>query len=300
MEFRDLQYLEVLAAELHFGRAAARLYMTQPALSQALARLEKEIGCTLLQRDHRGASLTNAGRVLLSETRGVSKSMSLAAEMARQAGRGDSGSVSVGFLDAAADIIPGLLHDFRARYPAVIISCWQLKSAELARAVETGQIDIAFLRRESSHPDLEFQTLRSEPLCLAVDRGHRLASAKTVTVADLVEEHFLVPSQEGAPSLHGLWQQVISAGGATPRVFVHISSQHVMIDLVAQGVGVAFVAESWIRGNPDIVLKQIRDVHEDLELAVAFRPAQMSSTGRNFLAMARSTFGEFDAEQLSA
>jgi DNA-binding transcriptional LysR family regulator len=73
-----------------------------------------------------------------------------------------------------------------------------------------------------------------------------------------------------------------------------------MIDLVAQGVGVAFVAESWIRGNPDIVLKQIRDVHEDLELAVAFRPAQMSSTGRNFLAMARSTFGEFDAEQLSA
>ena len=140
MELRDLRYLQVLAAELHFGRAAARLHMTQPALSQSLARLEKEIGCPLLQRDPRGASLTDAGRFLLSETQAVLKSMDTACALSRRGGRGDFGSVTVGFIDAAVfDILPALLLKHRERYPDVTVTCRQLKSFERSEPIETGQ-----------------------------------------------------------------------------------------------------------------------------------------------------------------
>jgi DNA-binding transcriptional LysR family regulator len=284
MEFRDLRYLEVLAAELHFGRAATRLHMTQPALSQALARLEKEIGCPLMQRDHRGASLTAAGRVLLAETQGISSTMSTACELSRRAGRGDTGTVTVGFLDAAVfDVLPPLLRTFQRLYPAVDVTARQLKSAELSRGVEVGQLDLAFLRRELPPPGVEFLTLRSEPLVLAVSRNHRLAGARDVSVRELTDEAWVMPALEGVPSLHAMWLDICYAAMFTPKIAAHISSIQVLIELVAQEVGIAFVAERWVQGNPNVVLKPMRDVDQYLELAIAFRPTQLSSTAKNFL-----------------
>lgn len=289
MEFRDLRYLEVLAAELHFGRAAARLHMTQPALSQALARLEKEIGCPLLQRKHHGASLTNAGRVLLAETQGVSKSMDMAFELSRRAGRGDSGSVTIGFVDAAVfDILPPLLRLYRQRYPAVSVSCRQLKSAELAYAVEVGQLDIALMRREAAHASVEFRTVRSEQLCLAISTEHRLATARNISIRSLADEDFIIPVREGVPSLHAMWLDIFYAAMFAPRIVAQVSSIQVLIELVAQKIGVAFAAQSWVQNNEHVILKPLRDVDEHVEIAVAFRPDQLSSTTHNFLTLALS------------
>lgn len=284
MEFRDLRYLEVLAAELHFGRAAARLHMTQPALSQALGRLEKEIGCRLLQRDHHGASLTNAGRVLLAETQGVSKSMDMAFELSRRAGRGDVGSVTVGFVDAAVfDILPPLLARFRDRYPDVSVTSRQLTSAELAHGVSVGQLDLALTRRESEQAGVEFTTIRREPLSLAVSKGHRLAVARDVSARELVDEQFLFPTRDGVPSLNSMWHDICLAAMFSPRITAYVSSLQVLAELVAQDVGVTFVAQSWVQRHPNVVLKELRDVEEYLELAIAYRPDQLSATANNFL-----------------
>jgi DNA-binding transcriptional LysR family regulator len=290
VELRDLRYLEVLAAELHFGHAAARLHMTQPALSQALQRLEREIGCPLLQRDPRGASLTNAGRVLLAETRGVMKSVDIASDLARRAGRGDTGNVTIGFVDAAVfDILPGLLRAYRQRYPAVKVNSRQLKSAELGLGVETGQLDLAILRRDGAGPDVEYRTLRRERLSLAVSRNHRLAGARDVGVADLADEDFVIPALEGVPSLHGLCLDLCLAADFTPRIVAHISSIQVLIQLVAQDIGVAFVAESWTQNRPDVVVKTLRGVEEYMELAVAFRPKHLPVAAKNLLDLALQT-----------
>jgi DNA-binding transcriptional LysR family regulator len=288
MELRDLRYLEVLATELHFGRAAMRLHMTQPALSQSLARLEKEIGCPLLQRDPRGASLTNAGRVLLAETQGVLKSMDIACEMSRRAGRGDMGSVTVGFVDAAVfDILPPLLHRYRQRYPDVSVTTRQLKSAELAERVETGQLDLAFLRREAEIPGVEYRTIRTERLALAMSRNNPLAQARDVAVRDLAEEDFIIPALDGSGSLHALSRDICFAAGFAPRIASHTISIQVMIELVAHELGVAFVVDSWgAKGNPQVVVKELRDVEEFLELAVGFRPKQIPVPAKNLLDMA--------------
>ncbi|MCW2648766.1 MAG: LysR family transcriptional regulator [Pseudonocardiales bacterium] len=293
MELRDLRYLEVLAAELHFGRAAMRLHMTQPALSQSLARLEKEIGCPLLQRDPRGASLTDAGRVLLSETQDVLKSMDHACELSRRAGRGDMGSVTVGFVDAAVfDILPPLLLGYRQRFPEVSVTARQLKSAELAERVETGQLDLAFLRREAAIPGVEYRTIRTERLAVAVNRNHPLAQARDVAVRDLADEDFIIPAMDGAPSLHALWRDICFAAGFAPRIAAHTISIQVLIELVAHDLGVAFVVDSWgAKSNPQVVVKELRDVEEFLELAVGFRPKQIPVPAKNLLDMALEMAG---------
>ncbi|MDT5009019.1 MAG: hypothetical protein QOH57_636 [Mycobacterium sp.] len=288
MELRDLRYLEVLAAELHFGRAATRLHMTQPALSQSLARLEKEIGCPLLQRDPRGASLTDAGRVLLAETQGVLKSMDIACELSRRAGRGDTGSVTVGFVDAAVfDILPPLLHGYRQRFPDVSVTARQLKSAELAERVEIGQLDLAFLRREAAIPGVEYRTIRTERLALAVNRNNPLADARDVAVRDLADENFIIPALDGAPTLHAVWRDICFAAGFAPRIAAHTISIQVLIEMVAHDLGVAFVVDSWgAKSNPRVAVKELRDVEEFLELAVGFRPKQIPVPARNLLDMA--------------
>lgn len=288
MELRDLRYLQVLAAELHFGRAAARLHMTQPALSQSLARLEKEIGCPLLQRDPRGASLTDAGRVLLSETQAVLKSMDTACALSRRAGRGEFGSVTVGFIDAAAfDILPALLLKHRERYPDITVTCRQLKSFELSERIETGQLDLAFLRREASVPGVEYRTIRTEPMALAVSRNNPLASARDVAVKDLADQDLIIPALDGAPTLHSSILDVCFAAGVRPRIAAHTTSIQAGIELTAHDIGVLFVVDSWgATAHPNIVVKQLRGVELYLELVVGFRPAQIPVSARPFLDMA--------------
>jgi DNA-binding transcriptional LysR family regulator len=272
---------------LHFGRAAARLHMTQPALSQALARLEREIGCPLLQRDPRGASLTEAGRVLLAETEDVLRTVDVACDTARRAGRGETGEVTIGFLDAAVfDILPPLLRAFRQRYPAVNVTSRQLKAAELVEGVKAGQLDLAITRRDGSGDEVEYRALRRERLALAVSRTNPLANAPDVTVADLAGEDFIIPVIEGVPSLHGLWLDLCHRAGFDPHIAAHISSIQVLIELIANDIGVAFAAESWTQYNPDVVVKPLRGVNEFFEVGVAYRPRQLPGTARNLLEMA--------------
>jgi DNA-binding transcriptional LysR family regulator len=287
MELRDLRYLAVLGSELHFGRAAARLHMTQPALSQALARLEREIGCPLLQRDTRGATLTEAGRVLLAETEGVLRTVDVACDLARRAGRGETGEVTIGFVDAAVfDIVPPLLRAFRQRYPAVNVTSRQLKAAELVECVKAGQLDLAITRRDGSGDEVEYRTLRRERLALAVSAANPLASAPDIAVADLADEQFIIPVIEGVPSLHALWLDLCHDAGFEPHIAAHISSIQVLIELIANDIGVAFAAESWTQNNPDVVVKPLRGTNEYIEVGVAYRPRQMTGPARNLLEMA--------------
>jgi DNA-binding transcriptional LysR family regulator len=294
VELRDLHYMETLAAELHFGRAATRLHLSQPALSQALARLEREIGCPLVERDHRGVtSLTNAGRVLLSETQGLRKSISMACEMSRRAGRGETGTVAIGFVDAATfDVLPRLLKKVREQYPGVSIVCHQLKSSELARAVEVGRLDLAILRRDEPPPGVELRTVLQERICVAVSRSSPLSWLRDLSISDLANQAFVLPVQEDVASVRPGFLRICHEAGFSPRIVAHATSIQVIVELVAQGLGVAFAALPWARDNPNVVVQELRDVEEYMELALAFRPEGISSEAQNLLELV------FDDEDL--
>lgn len=285
MELRDLRYMEILAAELHFGRAATRLHLSQSALSQAVARLEREVGCPLVERDHRGVTaMTSAGRVLLSETHGLRKSIGVACEMSRRAGRGETGTVAIGFVDAAIfDLLPPLLKAFRERYPAVDVICHQLKSSELSHAVEVGQLDLALTRRHQPPPGVDFRTVLREQICVAVSRGGPLARLRQLSITDLANQDFILPVQEDAASIRPTLMRICLDAGFSPRIVAHTTSIQVMVELVAQGVGVAFVARSWARQNPNVIVHDLRDINEQIELAIAFRPEGISTQAENLL-----------------
>ena len=137
VEFRDLKYFEALASELNFGRAANTLHLTQPALSLAVARLERQVGCALFERTRQGVSLTAAGSVLLAETRGLHFTMERARTLARRASEGDLGSLTIGFLDSAVfDVLPSALSAFQALHPGIDLMLHQRSSSELIALVE--------------------------------------------------------------------------------------------------------------------------------------------------------------------
>jgi DNA-binding transcriptional LysR family regulator len=286
MELRDLRYFEALASELNFGRAARLLHMTQPALSLAVARLEKEVGCALFQRTHYGVSLTQAGSVLLAETQGLHYTVERACGLARRAGVGDFGSLTVGFLDSALfDVLPGALSAFRSCYPAVELTLRQRMSSELITGVERGGLDVAFVRPDVPRAGLEVKPLVREDTMVALSRTHHLASKRSLRLSDLAEEHFVLPEIQVAPILYARWIDACAEAMFSPRIVAHVTSAQVLIELIAQRIGIGFAAKSWLVRDDRVVARPLADVQLDLVLALAYRPDRMSQACENFVAL---------------
>ena len=286
MELRDLRYFEALASELNFGRAAQLLHMTQPALSLAVARLEREIGCALFQRTHYGVSLTQAGSVLLAETQSLQYTVERAFGLARRAGIGDFGSLTVGFVDSAVfDVLPGAMSAFRSRYPAVELTLRQRTSSELITGVERGGLDVAFVRPDVPRAGLEMKPLVREDVIVALSRTHHLASRSSLRLSDLAEEHFVFPEGQVAPSLYARWIDACAVAMFAPRIVAHVSSAQIFVELIAQDIGVGFAAKSWLRRDDRVVARPLADVQLDLAMALAYRPDRMSQACENFVAL---------------
>jgi DNA-binding transcriptional LysR family regulator len=286
MELRDLRYFEALASELNFGRAAKLLHMTQPALSLAVARLEKEVGCALFQRTHYGVSLTQAGGVLLAETHGLQHAVERACGLARRAAIGDFGSLTVGFLDAAVfDVLPAAMRAFRSCYPAVELTLRQRTSSELITGVERGGLDVAFVRPDVPRAGLEMKPLVREDVIVALSRTHYLASRSSLRLADLAEEHFVFPEGKVAPSLYARWIDACANVMFSPQIIAHVSSAQIFVELIAQGIGIGFAAKSWLGRDDRVVARPLTDVQLGLEMALAYRPDRMSQACENFVAL---------------
>ncbi len=155
MELRHLQYFVTVAEELHFGRAAARLNMTQPPLSQQIKQFEEELGFPLFHRSKRVVELTAAGKVFLHEVRGVLHQLDKAVDHARHTARGELGKIIIGFVGTATyDILPPVVREFRERYPSVSIELQQLSVPQQLEALLNGEIDIGFLHPTSPQEEL--------------------------------------------------------------------------------------------------------------------------------------------------
>ena len=218
----------------------------------------------------------------------------MACEMSRRAGRGETGTVAIGFVDAATfEVLPRLLKKFREQYPGVSIVCHQLKSSELARAVEVGRLDLAILRRDEPPAGVELRTVLLERICVAVSRNSPLSWLRDLSICDLANQAFVLPVQEDVASVRPGFLRLCHEAGFSPRIVAHATSIQVIIELVAQGLGVAFAARPWARDNPNVVVQDLRDVEEYMELALAFRPEGISTEAQNLLELV------FDAPDLA-
>jgi DNA-binding transcriptional LysR family regulator len=273
--------------ELHFGRAAARLHVSQPALSRAVQELERQVGVQLLARTKRSVRLTDAGQTLLEEAPRVLADVDRALAETLRVGRGEVGRLRIGFLPSATnELVPAAVRTFRTAFPAVALELSeQLDEAQL-EALAHGRLDIGVLRTRRELDDVAFETLAVEEECVALARDHRLARRRHVSFRDLRDEDFVLWPRRTAPETHDRIVERCRAAGFSPRVVQEAPQAHTLLGLVAAGLGVSILVRSYrsLRGG-DVVFVPIRG--ERSTLYIAWRSDRPSAGRDNFLSVAR-------------
>jgi len=245
IEIRHLRYFKAVAEELHFGRAAARLHLAQPALTRQIQRLEEEVGVLLLKRTQRSVELTAAGALFLERATHILADLDKAAIDARRVAAGEYGRLTVGFIHSSSySLMPAILERFRHLYPDVELDLREMTVGEQFEALARGAIDVGLLRPPSPDPRIETATILEEGFLLVVPKGHALADGGGVTLAQLAGEPFIMFSQRQSPLFHARIMRMCDRAGITPRIVQHATQIHTVLGLVGAGMGVAVVPET--------------------------------------------------------
>ena len=291
MELRHLRYFVTVAEELHFGRAATRLAIVQPSLSQQIRQLEDELGFPLLYRTKRYVELTDAGKVFLAEARQVLAQVREAKRAAQRAYRGEVGRLVVGYISSSTyDLLPLMLRVYRERFPAVEVALRELTTQEQLRALEEEYIQVGLLRLPISAPLVHVEIVRREPIVCVLPEEHPLAMHERIAVSLLANEPFVLQaSQRGAGYSVQLLQLCLSSG-FSPNVIQEVTEMHTIVSLVAAGMGVSLVPLSArnIRSQ-GVVYRELEGAATLTEMAVAWRHDARSALVQNFLSVARET-----------
>jgi DNA-binding transcriptional LysR family regulator len=289
MELRVLRYFVALAEELHFGRAARRLGMTQPPLSQAIAGLEGELGVRLLERTRRRVALTHAGATFLEEARATLARAGQAVELARRAQRGEVGRLAVGYLAATAyTLLPLVLRDFMRGFPGVRLELRELTLPQQVGALLKGDIEVGLLRPPVAEAELAAETILAEPFVLALPARHPLTALRRVPARRLAGEPFIMFPRQPGLVFHDLVMGFCLRNGFTPRVAQEANQTHTVVGLVSAGIGVALVPASTQRiGLAGVAYRPLRERTPESRTAVAWRRDNASPVLAAFRDVAR-------------
>jgi len=285
VELRQLRYFVAVAEELHFGRAAERVGIAQPPLSQQIQRLEAELGVQLFTRNRRRVALTEPGRAFLDEARATIRQAERAMETVQRAARGEVGQLGIGFVGSATfGVMPPILRRFRQRYPDVELTLYELSTAQQVEALGERRIEIGFVRPPVVATDLAIEIIASEPVVAVLPADHRLADADTLRLSELAGEPFVFFPSSFGPGLHarivGACQQV----GFTPRVVQEAIALPTIVSLVSVGIGVSLLPAS-IRnlGWDSVRYLPLAGDPPHVELAIAWRDDEASPVVQAFV-----------------
>jgi DNA-binding transcriptional LysR family regulator len=291
MELRHLRYFVTVAEELNFTRAAERLGLGQPPLSQQIRQLEEEIGSPLFHRLSRGVELTDVGRAFLSDARAILDHMERAKATAQRVARGEEGVLRIGFTVSTSShpLIPTVIRDYQARFPGVAVSLEVTNSALLADSVRHGQVDAAFVRTPVSDSDgLTIYPMLTEDLLVALPFGHPLAAKAAIPLTAIADQGFILPLRPTAPGLYDMTIAACQRAGFSPRVTHEVGEFPPLLHLVASGMGVTIVPASLQYMYPSVVsYRRIEGDTPHTQISIIQRSNERSAAVRNLVAMAR-------------
>lgn len=274
LELRAARYFVAVAEELHFGRAAARLQMSQPPLSQAILRLEREVGAQLLERTNRSVTLTDAGRAFLTECRSLLIHAEAVAEVPRLTAAGARGRITLGTVASALHWpLPSALVLLRERAPDLAVSVHELDTHHVVPRLRDGTIDIALARLASSPTGIRTRVLLEDDFVALLPTGHRLAADRgPLDLAGLADDPWIWLPREISPDYHDDMAATCRAAGFSPRTRHLAHSIASQIALVGCGLGVTIVPETAARPtSTDIVRRQIHGAPATVTYSVATR-----------------------------
>jgi DNA-binding transcriptional LysR family regulator len=289
VELRHLRYFIAVAEELHFGRAANRLHMSQPPLSHQIRDLERELGVELLARNRRSVTLTEAGRLFLEEARQVLGDAQHAVEIAHKAGRGEVGRLSVGCGPAPQSwILERVLSVFLARHPDVRIELHSLYTQDQVDALGARRIQVAFPLLPIPHRGLVVEKIGEERLVAALPAAHRLARGDSVSLENLRDEPFVVVSREVGPSFFDLVLRACEEVGFVPTIAHEASRVVTVLGFVAAGLGVSVQPGSVGNGHQEgVVFRALPPGTPAIQVGVAYRRGDSSPALSAFLEVVR-------------
>ncbi|MFN6483834.1 MULTISPECIES: LysR family transcriptional regulator [unclassified Nostoc] len=280
MELRHLRYFVTLAEELHFGRAAERLHIAQPPLSQQIRQLEGELGFELFYRTKRKVQLTEAGQVFLDEVQQIMRQLQQAIQVGRQTSRGEVGELVVGFVSSAAyNILPIILRIFRSCVPGVSIELHELTTDQQLEWLREGRMDVGLLRPPIEENRFSCETIFQESLMVALPEAHLLASQSNVCLTSLANEPFILFPRILAPGLYDLIISLCQQAGFSPKVAQEAIQMQTIVSLVAAEMGVAIVPASLQNlQRIGVVYKTLEEPTPKVGIAMIWRKNETSPT----------------------
>ncbi|GIK86016.1 MAG: isoleucine biosynthesis transcriptional activator [Betaproteobacteria bacterium] len=290
MELRHLRYFVAVAETLHFGRAAARLHISQPPLSRQIRALEREVGTPLFERSARSVRLTPAGAALLPEARRLLREAEALAAGARDLARGAVGVLQLGFISASAyNVLPRVLPGFRRSRPGVRLVLAESTSDVQLGALAEGTLDAGILLPPVTHPALAYAALLREPLVAALPDARRWPAR--VPLGRLSREPFVLFPRHAGPGLHDVVVAACEREGFAPRVEQEAVQMPTIVSLVAAGMGVALVPASLQNmRRTGVVYRPLAGTAPRVEVGIAWRAADRSPVLAAFVAHARGAF----------
>jgi len=288
-ELRLVRYFVAVAEELHFGRAAHRLRMAQPGLSQQIRSLEEQLGVRLLDRTSRQVKLTPAGALLLDEGRRLLAQAERTADHVRRAGLGQVGRITAAAIGSATyDILPRLLREHRKRFPDVEVALREMSTPAQVQALRSGEIDVGLLRVPADTADLVVHTVREDRMALMLPEAHPLARKKRILLRSLAKEPLILFPTSPRPS----WADTVIAAcreaGFEPAVAQEAMESATVVSFVAAGVGIAIVPEGLkALARPGVVFRLVAPPAPITHLAVVHRTGDLLPAAATLMEVVR-------------
>ncbi len=293
LELRQLRYFVTVAEELHFGKAALRLHMTQPPLSQTILAFEQMLGTSLFERNRRFVALTPAGHALLPEARRLLAQAQALPELVRRAAAGEAGRITLAFISSADySVLPPFLRSYRSAYPGVQITLQEATSDVQVDELLHGRIDCGLMLAplpDKARAELDYVKVLAEPLVLALPSG--LVTSKQsgpLRLQDVPPLPLIIFPRAIAPSLHDAILACFGAAGLTPVIGQEAIQMQTIVSLVSAGMGIALVPQSVSNlMRPGVEYRALRDPVPHVETGLAWRRDNDSPVLRGFLDLLR-------------
>lgn len=288
MELRHLRYFVAVGEEQHYGRAAERLHLAQPALSRQIQDLEEEIGVKLFDRLPRGVKISAAGASFLDDARRILQQVNEATMRAGRVARGQSGVLRVGFTESASwhGVVPDSFRQFRQRQPDAELQLYPSASLEQIEAVRDGRLDAGFVfSMPKSDRELDQMLVAIHHLVLAAPKGHPLARVKKLRLRDMSDTAFVWFPRRQSPAYYDrLMHECFRGGLKAPNIVQDAVDQATMLSLVSCRIGVAFVSDAtrW-RCPAGVVLLPVSDLNLPLPFALIWRKGNASPVLAKFV-----------------
>jgi len=291
LNLRRLKYFVATAEELHFGKAAERLGVSQPPLSVQIVTLEKELGVRLLERDRRRVKLTAAGAVLLDEGRKVLTQAERARDLALRAARGEHGNLTIGFITPVGyNFLPDLIRRHRQQYPGIALQLREVMTDDQVEELKAEKLDLGLLNGPVREPGIAQRRILGEPVIAAIPAGHPLSRSRNpLPIAALAAEDAIMFPRRIAPVLYDEILAWCAAHGFNLRITQEAPQTQTIISLVSAGLGIAIVPAS-IRNlrRRGVIYRPFRSTTPQAQISMAWLEHRSSPALQNFMALTKA------------